>query len=454
MFDASFYLHYELLYLLSLATLDDSKVARVHFLLGEVSDWDTFFHLISLNSIGLLAYNRLQNLDISNRIQYNPDQFFHHFSLLELRARSDQARAKKQISGLKIILKEMQLQGIEVIVLKGALLGSILYKIPAYKKMNDLDILIRFEQAEAAAVVLKNLGFKSVGKIFGSKEISKDVHHAPPYVNKEFGCIVGLHWGLHSPRCRIKADCEGIWERRQPIQFEGVTAFRMSWEDNLLHLCIHLPFFKTGLRELSDVYNLIRFCKPAVDWDTFATRVDRWNAAESVYRVIKLANSVASFSIPPLLLEAWKKKSSRFCIHDTEARAGSIEILLRSRSTQIGKIEKCFSVFRASENYFEKLKSWIGTWYYTFFPSELEVRKITRCLDKKASWNYLHARLKTPFIILSAMARDHGAGALVYFTIANLGIILKATLTLTFLKNRPTLLERLSLSKDWLEVLE
>jgi hypothetical protein len=119
--------------------------------------------------------------------------------------------------------------------------------------MNDVDVLIRRRDARLAIDVLGKAGFASVGALFGRDELSDDSHHTPPYVSEDLSCVVGLHWGLASPRSPWKPDTAGIWKRKAPAQVAGAPAFRMSWEDNLLHLCIHLPFFKTGLRELADV---------------------------------------------------------------------------------------------------------------------------------------------------------------------------------------------------------
>lgn len=429
---------YELLCLLNLAKLNEEQKNKIENLLYNIKNWDLFFHLLDSNAVGLLSYKRLMVFQHNSNLSL---KFKVQLSLLQNKIISSESRTKKLLNSLQQILKKMSLNGIEVIILKGALFANTLYEIPVYKKMNDIDILIKFDCAKRVSLLLKELGFFCIKQnSFGSNEFSEKTHHSPPYISSDQNCVVGIHWGIHAKNSHWNADTLGIWERKEEVFVCNTKAYRMSWEDNLLHLCIHLPFYKIGLRELADIYNLLIYSFPLIDIEKTIQRIKMWNAYEPVYRALSLVNSL----VPQLLinhklesiLNLCKTHCSSYLIKDTDERAFSQKLLLNSRSTYISKIEKAFLLFRLSDNYFEKIKAWKSTWYLTFFPTENEIRKISRCINSKNSFEYRLARLKTPILILSALARDHGLKLLLLVTLSNIGIIFLETLKFSYLKKQ------------------
>ena len=449
----------ELLCLLNLAQLKAKDRQRIRELLLEVRDWQPFFERIQTNAVFVLTYSRLKTFEIDLIGTIGFSTFKKELSLLARQVELFEVRARKRCEWVGHFLDRMSSAGIQVIVLKGGLLGYTLYEFPIYKKMNDIDILVRFEQAEQASKILKELGFTCVGNLFGQEEISASTHHAPPYVSSDLSCVVGLHWNIHSKYTPWKADLQGIWDRKHPVKIAGTSVFRMSWEDHLLHLCVHLPFYKIGLRELADVYNTVLFCNPTIDWSAFKKRVEEWGAEDPAFRVLSLANSLMPLGLSggagefkTGLLEEWKRKTSYFCVKDTLERATSKDLLLQSRSTAISRVEKAFSIFRVSENYLERLKAWAAMWKWTFFPREEDVKKLTRCNQPKNSWQYFKARLDAPFLILGALSRDYGKGMILLITIVNILTVIRETLFFRFLRQRPEILS--GSTRELLEALE
>jgi hypothetical protein len=292
--------------------------------------------------------------------------------------------------------------------------------------MNDLDILVRRDDAEEAIEVMKGLGFQGVGALFGKKELSENSHHTPPYVSADLACVVGLHWGLVSPLSPWRPDTLGIWKRKTAIQVAGAPAFRMSWEDNLLHLCIHLPFFKTGLRELADVYNVA--LQGAIDWAEFARLAHRWRAEDAAYRVLALTDALLDLGVPGKYWRNWSVRASSFTLKDTEKRLIDAPGILRSRSTQAAKIEKAYAVFMLSENYAERVKAWAGMWAFALWPKEQELAKLSAERDlAHHRARLLRARLRAPRQLWNAMARDHGHLPLVAMSLVNAGVVVRET---------------------------
>lgn len=452
----------ELITLLNLAKLTIQDRERITDLVLKIKKWDLFFELVESNAVELMVCKRLEK--ILNTIKNDLVQS--RLANLQKKVIAIKKRTTTQLNLLHEIILKMSQEGVDVIILKGALFAHTLYDFPIYKKMNDIDILVKNEQAQKASLVLNSLGFECVSEtLFSQNQFSQSTHHSPPYIHRKHKCITGIHWGIHSPQRQFSSDIKGIWMRKIPISFNNTRAYQMCWEDNLLHLCIHLPFYKTGLREIADVYNVILFSSPSISWDVFLQRCYEWNSCEPVYRVLsltytflrclyeekiyagnqlKLSNNINLDEINSVIQDC-KKHSSQVYIQDTELRKASIETLLLSRSTHLSRIEKSFLVFRMSENYFEKLNAIFQTWWLTFFPNDTEMQKIS-CFGsrfshlKKHRVSWVKTRITTPFKIIRALNYEHGSKTIFFLTLQNILILLRDSFSFEFLKRRPSIL--------------
>ncbi|MBI3541686.1 MAG: nucleotidyltransferase family protein [Deltaproteobacteria bacterium] len=407
----------ELLCLLNLSRPGEQDKRRALALAARGVDWSAFFELTTRNSALILTLKRLRELGIAAPETDARREL--EKSLLEA------ARARAEWAGR--FLEAAAEKSVEVIVLKGGLLGSVLYGDPAYKKMNDVDVLVKREDAPKLADILRTLGFSSVGLLLGKNEFEDDSHHCPPFVSPDLRCMVGIHWGLTSPYSVWKPDHDEIWRARAPATVFGAPAFRMSWEENLLHLCIHLPFFKVGVRELADVYNLCLYSEPRVDWKRFDRLVTRWRAEDGAYRVLSLADALVPFAPPPELLARWKAAASPFTRRDTQERLKLGPALIDTRSVHIGKIEKAFTVFRLTKSYKERVGAWAMTWKLTFFPPAGELPRLV-----PGNSSPLKMRLLAGIYCWQAMARDYGQAALTLITLLNVGMVARDTVLRPF----------------------
>lgn len=290
-------------------------------------------------------------------------------------------------------------------------------------------------------MILKNLDFFCISEtIFDENEVSEKNHHAPPYISKDKSCIVGIHWGIHNKNCVLKSDIDGIWERKSPTLIFDCPAYRMSWEDNLLHLCIHLPFYKIGMREILDIYNLIIFAQNEFSNNSFLKRIEIWNAYSQVYRALSLtllmAPQIEEIMKVSEILKFCDKKVSTFIKSDTAKRSAVLSMLLKMRSTHINKIEKTFFIFKISKNYNEKLLAWLLMWKYFFYPPNMEVKKITGEMRSMSTIKYFQARLKLPFFIFYSLSRDHGFNNILIITITNFVEVFFSTISFSFVRNK------------------
>jgi hypothetical protein len=274
--------------------------------------------------------------------------------------------------------------------------------------------------------LLCELGYASLGAPGAAEEFAVDRHRCSPLVSADQSCVVGIHWGLASPRSPWRPDPQAIWARRQPVSAFGEPALRMSWEDTLLHLCVRLPFFKVGVRELADVFNLAR--ELPLDWDLFAREVRRWGAEDAAWRVLTLARRLARFRLPPeRLLREWKASARPFTVADTERRARLGHGLVATRSVHLAEIEKAIAVFQLSRRYRERVGALARTWRLACWPRSAELARLLAEPPPPGWIGSLRARARGGACCWRALARDYGARELTAATVAGIGEALKAT---------------------------
>ena len=409
-----------LLSLLNLCRLNSRQKEQAVTLAHDIRDWNGLLDLAEQNSATILTADRILELNLLP--SPSPHDAGRFFQFLE-KAKALKQAAEARTRHVTKILKAAHSEHLEVIVLKGGMLGSVLYGNPNYKKMNDIDVLVRFEDARRLAGLLRRKDFLSVGQLFGEEEFSDKSHHSPPFVSRDLKCMVGLHWGLTSPYARWKHDTGEIWQRKLAVTVCSAPAFRMSWEDNLLHLCIHLPFFKVGVRELADVYNIGLFAQPGIDWKCFDALVEKWRAEDAAWRVLSLSDCLQPLGVPRELLDKWQQHVTSFTRNDTMRRLALGQALIATRSVHIGKIEKAFSILRISRNFPERFFAWAATWKLTFWPKALELPRLQGVLPGQTTW--LWSRLTAGYHCWNAMARDYGQIPLTVVTLANVGIVMR-----------------------------
>jgi hypothetical protein len=374
----------------------------------SVDEIKDLMNLAKFNACHILTYLRLKEYDIPADIILKGTELLDNI-------RKILNENERRNSKIKEFLTECQQRDIEIVLLKGALFSRTIYPFISYKKMNDLDFLVDVTQVEKTRQCLEDLKYSSVGELFGEIEDPKKTHHSPPYVSDDLDMVTGIHWGLVSPYSPHKVNIHQMLERKAKEVHDGIHFYRLSWEDNLIHLCIHLPYYKIGLRELADVSNLV--LSQTIDWEYFLSQVDKCQAYESCYRVLSLAKGLINFDIPTEVLEDLEMKTPIETKHDTKMRLADKKLFLHSRSTYLAKIEKYFVIFQLTKNPFEKLFALCMMWKMWWWCPSDELYRINGRHYPALSKPW--AKVNTAPKIFSAMARDHGFEATAAMTLIN-----------------------------------
>jgi hypothetical protein len=196
------------------------------------------------------------------------------------------------------IVSELSAAAIPVIVLKGACLGTLVYRSIAIREMNDLDLLVPREHLQAAVDVLRAIGYEAV-RPFSVAVDARVRHHIETFVNGTIS--VDVHWNITLPGQPYSIDPAELWARAVPLPVAGAATLRLCTEDLLLHLCVHTSYhheFSCGLRPFCDIAAVIAHDPSGIDWDAVYERSVRWRWSKGVYVALTLAARLVGAEIP------------------------------------------------------------------------------------------------------------------------------------------------------------
>ena len=180
---------------------------------------------------------------------------------------------------LKQVLEALEKENIPVIPLKGIILANTVYENPAMREMNDIDILVRWEDIKISIIVLESLGYRASAPYHFDDESMLYDHHSPVFIN-ESGTMLELHWNITDA---FNVSPEGLnlgklfWEQAQKGTFLGETAYLLPPSVLIFHCAIHLSIqhaFNFGMREIYDIEELYLKYSHCIDWKQLMKRSD------------------------------------------------------------------------------------------------------------------------------------------------------------------------------------
>jgi hypothetical protein len=272
--------------------------------LDEGLNWEKVVGQAEANGIASLLYRRLEE---DGEVAPVPP------GVMEVLKRKYHATGFRNLAlhqDLAEILRAINEKGIPVIVLKGALLADSVYSNVGLRAMSDLDLLIPPESVKVALDVLKKLGYSHAPD-------EKDRTHEYIIQHDVKLCLVrqkprpvflDLHWDLTSfpPLNRyVSLDVQEFWGRAERVHVGGEKALRLSPEDLVLHLCLHLAANHafTSLIFYHDI-GLVIDQSSSFDWDYLVRETRRCNLDHMVYTVLILTRTFTGISLPDMPLEA------------------------------------------------------------------------------------------------------------------------------------------------------
>lgn len=363
--------------LLSLAHHHAAERAELDALAADPAlDWAAVDALCTQNAIRPIAYKHLAATGHWQRVPEAIAAPWQAFSA------SIAERNQLRLETARALFTEAAQAGLRIALLKGIYFAPTYYGDIGYKKMNDIDFLMHVEDLDKLYALFEKHDFFSLGMLLDDDKQTKFSHHTPPFFHRSLNCVLGVHWGLISPLTKYKPDYAAMWDRSVPFEFLGERHWALHPIDNLHHLCIHLPYYKAGLREIADIYNLLR-AERDFDWERFEAEVRKAGTGELVFHALSLATALVPDEGATAFLRRLEPELSGFYFDDTKHRVKEPRRILYGRSTHMSEIDKAFGEFTMSDHLPTKLKAYWGMWGNGFFAPRREVARF-HYVDERA----------------------------------------------------------------------
>jgi len=163
------------------------------------------------------------------------------------------------------VLEALQEAKIDYMLLKGAALIASYYESPALRPMNDLDILIKREDAHRTFELLNAMGWENpFGRIF-QQSFQTTYSYA---LRKPNQIELDLHWNVIY-QVAWEGSEQAYWQEGESAQFANHTVSILKPEMQLLHNLAHGLRYNalSAIRWIPDVMLIIEKRKDDFDWN-------------------------------------------------------------------------------------------------------------------------------------------------------------------------------------------
>lgn len=211
--------------------------------LPQGTDWATFYDAARFHSLEGMIWPTMQaavtaqNPTLAAVWQRRTDQLL--------------MQTLTQMEAMQALTLRLGQAGIPFVQLKGLVLRD-LYPQPTMRQLSDLDLLIRPEQAQAAAALLAEEGYRL------EEDAERTPYHRgylrPPYLQVE------LHTDLLDPQAAYYPAVCAPWEHLAPSgdRLDELYTYLYC----VIHAAKHYYYKGTGIRTVLDLYLLRTHCPP------------------------------------------------------------------------------------------------------------------------------------------------------------------------------------------------
>jgi hypothetical protein len=233
-------------------------IRSIHETAALPLDWERWLTLVEHHRLVPLVYRNLRGALLEPGMVVPQQALGKLKQFAELNA----YRALRSLAELRRIVREFQLRGVAVRVLKGLPLAQSIFGDLSLRANGDLDLLIDPKDILQADQVLRGFGYTGLLPIgrFTPRQFSfyrahwKDIS----YARAANGSEVDLHW-----RCFRNSAMPGEGlidsDRRQAVSFGDFQVETLPPTETLLYLCVHGSLDGwIYLKSLADVGALVR----------------------------------------------------------------------------------------------------------------------------------------------------------------------------------------------------
>jgi hypothetical protein len=224
----------------------------------------------------------------------------------ELRMRKLERRAKEAIADLRAA-------GMDVALLKGGALAATVYGAFVDRPMNDVDLLLRPEDAESGYLRMLRAGWARDPQLPDDDVYRTHHHHAPLIDVRGSESRLEIHRAILPPGHPVELPLSELWGEMRQAKFGGERVLVLEPNLHALHIAIHFAWSHTmragAWQAFRDLGVLAR--AGLIDWNRLVHLAERARAASCVYWTLKLARRLSALIVPDEVLEALAPRRNR-----------------------------------------------------------------------------------------------------------------------------------------------
>lgn len=257
-------------------------------------------------------------------------------------AMGDVARTAKLRRALVELLPTIGSIAGGVVVLKGPVLATLLYRDPSLRPYNDLDLLCREPDFDAACAALFGLGYCFAGDpALRPRRHPRETYWERYFFRKRDSVAVELH--VDGLKVGLKPrEADAVWQRVRALEIDGATALALAPGDQLLQLCVHVH--RHGypcLGWLKDLDLLVRRFDQELDWRRIIEAARAEGVEPFLWHALGYAVKLLATPVPRAVLQALNPgRLARWAFSRvrSEAEVSGLAQLSRSRLRGIDQV--------------------------------------------------------------------------------------------------------------------
>jgi len=227
------------------------------------------------------------------------------------------------------VLTLLKIEGIPVVVLKGAHLAEAVYGNIALRQMCDVDLMVRKADLERTAEKLEKFGYRP-SKPFWVESHCEMIQHLPPFL-KAGATSIEIHHSLTNPNGPFNINADELWQRVGTAKIANLKVLVLSPEDLLLHLCLHTSYqhrFSFRLLAICDIFETLRSMKNEINPEQIAQRARLWKMERCALFTLFLMSELLKTTLADEILKALEP-----CLPDPGSVAWAREQIFSNRDS-------------------------------------------------------------------------------------------------------------------------
>jgi hypothetical protein len=205
----------------------------------------------------------------------------------------------------KKIIETLSKKNIPVLLFKGSSLSQVIYKNNALRPCSDVDMLVPRETLEEVKKTFFQSGFSFPKDLIDERFYYQNHFHIAFFKSLK-NCTVNIevHWNLMDKYLLGATNISEIWEKKKPLQFEGIETYGLAQEHELIYLALHIlkhgymnRFIASNASYFSNVFNptaenkliwfvdlkkILEIKRSNIDWTLLIQTATRWGVLDSI----------------------------------------------------------------------------------------------------------------------------------------------------------------------------